>query len=272
MLAPAGAPASAQGQGFRVAPLTIDIYAAPEFAPDARYLEAALRTAGTALPIPPRLQRLSARPRHLSADWTFWLANDSLPLDWKSGLRQNARQLWLSATGPGVPDTSQLATNEPGATAATVFRRDHNTPAVMAEPVWADAQGRAILARQALGRGYLYRLHTRLNPAWSELADDPQLPARLLALLQPESDGDNSPTTGLVSQLEAIHERRTLAPAQLPVPQVARPAAAAPSHPKPPVILQTDLRPWLVLLTGLLLLAERLWSARKDSATTQVSG
>ncbi|MET4075610.1 BatA domain-containing protein [Hymenobacter sp. UYCo722] len=251
---------------LEAAPTEISIYATPEFAADARYLEAALRAAGTALALPPRLRRLAASPAHLQADWTFWLSAEPLPLDWQESTRKYARHLWLEAPGPGLADTSSLAVTKPGATAVTVLRRDARPPAPGLETVWADGRGRAILSRQALGRGSVYQLHTRLNPIWSELANDPQLPARLLALLQPDpTDNFNAPQTRL-AEAEAAHDRRALAPAQLPAASASAALPAATSTP-PPGFRTTDLRPWLVLLAGLLLLVERLLAARREAKT-----
>ena len=261
------APAMAAGRGFNleVTPTDIIIYASPEYAADARYLEAALRAAGTALAIPPRLRRLSARPPHLQADWTFWLSAEPLPSDWQEGTKKYARHLWREASGRGVADTARLAASGPYAAAVMVLRRDAHPPAPGHQTVWADGRGRAILSRHALGRGSVYQLHTRLNPAWSELANDPQLPARLLELLQPEPTINFDGMHTQLAETEAAHERRALAPAQLPT---AASTAMPATDMLPPTFRTTDLRPWLVLLAGGLLLAERLLAARRTGNTS----
>ena len=263
MLVPAtGKPRAIDKVAVDTAPMVIELYASPEYAADARYLEAALRAAGTALPTRPLLRRLQTRPNQLRAPWTFWLSAEPLPQNWRADLSRTAGNVWLEAAGPGVADTARIATTAANAAAAAVLRRDARPVAAGRETVWADGRGRAILSRQALGSSAVYRLHTRLAPAWSELADDPQLPARLLELLQP------APTTSLSRQpthlaaAETAHDRRALAPAQLP--------ATASAHPAPPtaapVAFRTaDLRPWLVLLAGLLLLLERLLARRRDT-------
>lgn len=257
LIATAGGPKATANIAIDTAPLAIDLYASPEYAADARYLEAALRAAGTALPTRPLLRRLSARPNQLSAPLTFWLSADPLPRNWQADLRKAARTIWLEAAGPGVADTAHVATAAPDAAAVQVYRRDARPVAAGLETVWADGRGRAVLSRQAVGLGAVYQLHTRLNPAWSELADDAQLPARLLELLQPEpTNGFNRQSTRLAAA-EAVHDRRALAQAQLPTTAAASARQTAAIAP-PATFRQTDLRPWLVLLAGLLLLLERL--------------
>ena len=245
-------------------PKVIEIYASPQYATDARYLEAGLRAAGAGLLTAPQLRRVAVRPAQLQASWTFWLSDEPLPPNWQQDLTANGLQLWREAAAPGVADTARLATPEAAAAAVMVFRRAALPLAAGLETVWADGRGRPILSRQRLGRGSVLQLYTRLSPTWSALADDPQFPARLLELLQPEpTDNSGNPLTQLAAT-EAAHDRRALAPAQLP----ATPARAARTSPAPtpvPTFRTTDLRPWLVLLAGLLLLAERLLARRRDS-------
>ena len=262
LVAGSSAPAAGPGMRVDVVPLAIDIYAAPEFAADARYLEAALRAAGTALALPPRLRRLAARPAHLTADWVFWLSAEPLPPDWQAGVAINGRNLWREAPGPGVADTARLASSEPGAPVA-VFRRSTTGPEPDGETLWADGRGHAILSRQAWGRGATYQLHTRLNPAWSELADDPQLPAHLLELLQPDHSSDPAMPQTRLARLEAAHDRRALDPAQLTAVPAPTTQPFRGTGPAPVRFYQTDLRPWLVLLAALLLLIERLLAHRQ---------
>ena len=259
------APDSGHGIGVEVAPTNIAVYASPAYAADARYLEAALRAAGSVLAIPPRLRRLSIRPAHLRAGWTFWLSDEPLPRGWREDAAKSTRHLWLEAPRPGIADTSRFAATETGTTAVRVFRRDARPPAPGPETVWADGQGRPILSRQQVGRGNVYQLHTRLAPSWSELADDPLLPARLLELLQPEPTDGISTSQTRPAEPEAAHDRRALSPAQLPAGLPSTPPTSAKA---PPVTFRTtDLRPWLVLLAGLLLLFERLLAARRAAIT-----
>ena len=254
-----------------VTPTLIELYASPEYAVDARYLEAALRAAAVGMPVPPKLLRTKLRPTHLKADWTFWLSAEPLPQNWQQDADKNAQRLWLEATGPGVADTAHFATTEPAAVPATVFRRDARRPAPGNAIVWADGRGRAILSRQALGRGSLYQLHTRLHPTWSELADDSQLPARLLELLQPEPNGNAARQQPPLAQREAAHDRRALAPTQLPTSAGPATGPTGQKTALPDAFRQTDLRPWLVLLAGLLLLLERLLAYRRSRLLTAAS-
>ena len=250
--------AAGQSIGLEARPMEMELYVSPEYSADARCLEAALRAAGTALAIPPRLHRVSAPPAHLQADWTFWLSAAPLPQDWQADLKKHARQLWRVSPGAGVADTASFAAAEPGAASVTVFRRDARPVSPGHATVWADGRGRAILSRRPLGLSNVFQLHTRLNPTWSEMADDPQLPARLLELLQPEPANSSQPRLA-----KAAHDRRVLASAQLPA------TSASPIGPTTATqaarFRVTDLRPWLVLLAGLLLLLERLLAHHRES-------
>ncbi|MBO2008926.1 BatA domain-containing protein [Hymenobacter negativus] len=238
-------------------PQVIEIYASPAYARDAHYLEAALRAAATGLLNPPLLRRLATRPDHLQAYWTFWLSDEPLP----KGERSSSSHIWREAAGPGVADTARLATTETQAAPITVFRRGTELPSDTREPGWVDGRGRPLLSRQTGVAGIFYQLHTHLDPAWSTLADAPQLPARLLRLLQPTpTDEGLYAVTELDRQL-AQYDQRTLDPAQLTTSRQAQ--AAAPSR----VLNQriTDLQPWLVLVAGLLLLLERLLARRREN-------
>ncbi|GAB3848752.1 hypothetical protein GCM10028822_12110 [Hymenobacter terrigena] len=253
---------SDEGVAIEAMPARIEIYASPEYAADAHYLQAGLRAVAGELPIVPQLRQVKTRPNNLHADWLFWLSDEPLPQGWREDMARNKHQLWVEAAAPGVVDTARLATNEPDAAAVTVFRRGDHAAFQGGETVWADGRGRAILSRQPLGHGFVYQLHTRLNPAWSELADAPQLPARLLELLRPEAaDNIGGIQTGL-AEAEAAHDRRTLAPAQLAGASTLATPALINAHPAHG-FRQTDLRPWLVLLAGLLLLFERLLAQRR---------
>ncbi|MDQ2794775.1 MAG: BatA domain-containing protein [Bacteroidota bacterium] len=260
-----GGPNAADTIAISATRTVIEIYATPAYATDARYLEAGLRAAAAGLTPPPQLRRVTQRPARLQADWTFWLSDEPLPPHWQQDVKTNGFQLWQEAAAPGVADTARLAAAEAGAPAVRVFRRTGRAAEAGQETVWADGRGRPILARQRLGRGSLFQLHTRLNPIWSELADDPQLPTRLLELLQPEPNATSSNQPSQLASIEAAHDRRALAPAQLsgePVVSAAPPTASAVAA---RTFRTTDLRPWLVLLAGLLLLLERLLARRRES-------
>ena len=279
LLVPVAEPESENGVPTGQPPMVIELYTSPEFTADARYLEAALRAASTGLALAPVLRRMTVRPRHLTtAGWTFWLSNEPLPAGWREEMQRKGGHLWREAAGPGVADTARLATF--GA-AVSVFRREvkrGNDPS--SRPLWADARGRPVLAYQPVGRGAVYHLSTRLNPAWSELADNPELPAQLLTLLQPELGNSLTPAAmpsdqPLIAQQLALHDQRALDPAQLVV-AAGSPAKTTvtdvPAKPAgPPGFRQTDLRPWLVVLAGLLLLFERLLAARRAAAISPAS-
>ncbi|MBF9144125.1 BatA domain-containing protein [Hymenobacter properus] len=265
VLAPTGAQRSDYQVDVGIPPLVIDVYATPEFAADARYLEAALRAVALGMPIPPQLRRVSAPPRHLTG-WTFWLSAEPLPAGLREDLKTFGSHLWQEAADVGVADTSTLVTESPSAS-VRIFRRGTGRVAVGQETLWADGLGRPVLSRQALGRGGIYQLHTRLSPAWSQLADDPELPARLLALLQPEATDATAPilyrprNLALEQRLQHF-DRRVLDPSQL----TAGPRLLPTNAPVQPMRQRiTELRPWLVLVAGLLFLLERLLARRREN-------
>ena len=246
-------------------PLVIEIYSTPEYAADARCLEAAVRAAAIGLAIPPLLRRVKVRPTHLSSGWTFWLSDEPLPLTWQKDVRNNAR-VWQEAVGPGVADTTRLATSSAAVAPVTVFRRGTGPSPKTAVPLWSDGQGRPILTRQSLGHGAVFHLATRLNSEWSELATDPELPARMLALLQPEAT-DRVGSATAFDQTMANHDQRALDPLQLITANTPHNQATAPTPAVPPAFRFTDLRPWLVLAAGLLFLLERLLARKREART-----
>lgn len=253
---------------IRKSPFTVTLYVTPEYAADALYWEAALRAAAVGLPVALQLRWVTELPGQLQADWTFWLSNEALPQNWQQPVRDGAT-VWQEAAGPGVPDTARFATADASAATGMVFRRGAGRPAPGSATVWPDGQGRPVLSRRVLGRGASYQLHTRLALPWSELADDPQLPARLLALLQPAATDEAagvsyySRNPGLERQL-CRFDHRALDPAQLTTTPHLQPTTA-PHHPVSE--RTTDLRPWLVLTAGMLLLFER-WRAGQQGGST----
>ncbi|WP_216688422.1 BatA domain-containing protein [Hymenobacter siberiensis] len=273
-LVPANGATSASTPAIEVrkSPLTIDLYATPEYTADARYWEAAVRAAAVGLPVALQLRRVTDRPRQLQADWTCWLSDEALPRNWQQTVQQGAT-IWQEAAGPGVPDTASFAAADASGSAGLVFRRGARPPALGSATVWADGRGRPVLSRRMLGRGATYQLHTRLAPPWSELADDPQMPARLLKLLQPAAPDEAAAVLyhprnpGLEQQLSRF-DHRALDPAQLTSAPRMQPTAA-------PIRAAgertTDLRPWLVLAAGLLFLLERWLAGRRAGSTLPTS-
>ncbi|HET9505114.1 MAG TPA: BatA domain-containing protein [Hymenobacter sp.] len=241
----------------RPAALRAWVYAPPAYAAEARYLRAALRAASVGLPGPlavtvsPSLPGVADTP-----DWLFWLSAAPVPAAWRARVL-GGLHLWQAPAGPGTPDTSLLVA--PGLAAevpATLWRRAALAASASTETLWADAQGRPVLTRRALGRGAVYQAATLINPTWSTLADNPALPALLLDVLQP------APAGAALARLQA-HDQRRLDATQLPKPQHRAPGTAI-----PPTFRLLDLRPWLVLLAGLLLALERGLAARRGASTS----
>jgi hypothetical protein len=243
----------------RPAALRVWVYATPAYADDARYLRAALRAASAGLPGPLALTVSSSLPSPASTpDWLFWLSSAPVPAAWRAQVRQGLH-VWQAAAGPGAADTALLAA--PGlanAAAVSLWRRAPVAAGPAAEVVWADGRGRAVLTRQPQGQGAFYQFATRLTPTWSELPESPTLPALLLSVVRP------TPTGAELTRLHT-HDQRRLDPAQLPTPLAT--ASASASQPQPVAFRLLDLRPWLVVLAGLLLALER-WLAQRRATST----
>jgi hypothetical protein len=239
------------------AALRVWVHAPPAYAAEAHYLRAALRAASVGLPGPLTLTVSPGLPTAADApDWLFWLPAAPVPVAWRARV-PGGLHLWQAPAGPGTPDTSLLvALGLAAELPATVWRRTAIAAPIGSETLWADAQGRPVLTRRALGQGAIYQTNTRLNPAWSTLADNPALPALLLDVLQP------APAGAALTRLQAYDQRR-LDATQLPQPQRLALGAVI-----PPAFRLLDLRPWLVLLAGLLLALERGLAARRAASTS----
>ncbi|OGX81207.1 hypothetical protein BEN48_06275 [Hymenobacter glacialis] len=253
----------------RTQPLRVVIYSTPEYALDARYLQAGVRATAPGLAVPLALSTTTAPPPATTpTDWLFWLSSAPLPAEWQAAVRKSGTKVWQETTGAGVADISRLLPISADEVPAMIMKRQRpdSLAASTASALWVDGQGRAVLSRLAQGQGAIYNLHTRLNPNWSNLADSPALPTRLLALLQPETTDALLPgQRSGPDQALAAQDQRALDPAQL-YASTAAPAAqaAAPRPPAPLASRQTDLRPWFVLLAGLLFACERLLARRRD--------
>jgi hypothetical protein len=234
----------------------------PAYAADARYLRAGLRAAAAGLPVALQLSTTSTPPSPTPpADWLFWLSDAPLPAAWHEAVRKGAH-VWQEAPGAGAADTASLAMTAAEEALVTLFRRDKAPPASTLSagtvPIWADGRGRAVLSRREFGKGAVYQLHTRLSPAWSEIADSPILPTQLLSLLEPELAESTLPA--------AAHDQRALDPAQFSLTNSKLKSAATFGTVAPAVFRSTDLRPWLVLAAGLLFALERLLARRREAA------
>lgn len=264
---PTRTPNADSAMAIESSPEVIAIYSTPAYAADARYLQAGVRAASAGFRVPPLLKNTSTPPRP-GARWLFWLSDEPLPAEWHQAIREGAR-VWQEAAGPGAPDTARVLAAGSGESGATIFRR---SPADAQKPgeagvsvVWADGLGRAVLSEQVEGKGALYRLHTRLRPDWSNLADDPELPGRLLELLRPAPPEAYASTTSAFDQTLAAHDLRAIDPAQLLVRRQDK-TEQMPARTAPAAVRITELRPWLVLVAGLLFFLERLLARRREAA------
>ncbi|MBJ6109995.1 BatA domain-containing protein [Hymenobacter sp. BT523] len=244
------------------APLVIELYAAPGYAAEARYLKAALRAASVGFSVAPTI-RLSAVPPRPGAEWLFWLTDESLPEEWHVAA-QNGAQVWQEAAAPGVADDARLVPELATEAPVHILRRDGKGAAPADQPLWRDGRGRAVLSVRSLGQGALYRLHTRLDPAWSDLADNPALPARLLTLLRPVPVDTRVAATSPTDQALAALDQRALDPAQLPAARGSEAGTPLATTSVPTAFQAADLRPWLVLAAGILFALERLLAFRRE--------
>jgi hypothetical protein len=235
------------------------IYYAAGQAEEARYLTAALRAAGSGLLVPPVITVSATAPAPTdSLDWVFWLSDAPMPAAWKSRVTKGLAW-WQQAAGPGAPAAASFATA--GADALIpILRRDTAAILPPSTVTWADGAGQAVLSRRVEGLGQIYRMHTRLNPTWSGLADSPELPTLLLELLEPATPAlamsRKDYRAVALTQVQAAIQPKS------PTDQNAPRKAA-----KPAADTFTDLRPWAVLLAGLLFGLERLLAQRRPVST-----
>ncbi|MDB5236634.1 MAG: hypothetical protein JWR44_3627 [Hymenobacter sp.] len=252
----------------RTGPLRVLIFSGVGYLAETRTLRAGIQAAGAGIPVPVALTLTTRAPDpNAQIDWLFWLSDAPLPAVWREAVRKGTR-VWQEAAGPGTATQSRVAL-QPGEFSEQIFRRTGPAADTAGgELVWADGFGRAVLSRRALGLGALYQLHTRLNPPWSNLADSPLLPAHLLDLLQPETRAGTA-----AHQVLALHDKRTLDPAQLQTP-ANQDSSLKNSPAKPGSGLTsfrfTDLRPWLVLVATVLFALERLLARRRDAQASSV--
>ncbi|MFD2784957.1 BatA domain-containing protein [Hymenobacter rubripertinctus] len=212
-------------------------------AASARVLAAALRALAPVLPLRPRFSSSPALPAAPdSLDWLFWLRDAPLPARWANapGLRT-----WQEAS-TAAKGTATWFRPAGSGTALALARLD-TVAAGGTTTLWLTAAGRPLLSWQAPGR---YHLHTRLDAAWSSLADSPELPALLLPLVLPETSPAFQP------------DSRQLPLAQLHSPVAAAAGVLSSAGPTRP------LAPWLVLGAGLLFALERLLAARRNARPT----
>lgn len=208
-------------------------------AASARVLAAALRAVGPALPLPPRLTVSTASAALPdSLDWLFWLREQPLP----AGVA-GSTQVWQEASPKAAAVTTRFL---PAGTGQPIAVQRLDTTVAAATTLWVTATGQPLLSQVAPGR---YYFHSRLAPAWSSLADSPELPGLLLPLLLPV------PPPGLTP------DARTLDLAQLHGPVSGVTTTVGPTAPRRP------LAPWLVLAAGLLFGAERLLAARRAAVS-----
>lgn len=251
---------------LRTQPLRITIYQSDVYASDARYLQAGLRAAAIGLAVPLALSTTTRIPDPAQApDWLFWLTDSPLPAAWRDAVRRGAH-VWQEAAAPGLADQATLVADGAEEGLVHLFRRGAARQDSANFPIWADGQGRAVLSRRVLGRGAFFQLHTRLNPSWSELADSPALPTRLLTLLQPDPADANAPAEIALEQ--AAHDQRAIDPTQLHLGTKVASNTAAVTNNSTSAFRVTDLRPWLVLAAGLLFALERLLARRRDMQAT----
>lgn len=243
-------------------PLSIQVYATSAYAAEARTLLAGLRAAALGLPVPPQITATAVPPAAGPSGWLFWLSDQQLPPAWREAVAQGA-QVWQEAAGPGVADTAQLTST---ADEAAIFRREPKLPAASSagQPLWADSYGRPVLTQCRIGSGAIHHLSTHLSPPWSELADSPDLPSQLLKLLQPELFDEHPPLPTELDHQLARYDQRAFDPTQLTTTARAQPSVASSPLPNQRT---TDLRPWLVLVAGLLFLLERLLARHQENRT-----
>ncbi|GAB2795686.1 hypothetical protein GCM10027175_38220 [Hymenobacter latericoloratus] len=216
-------------------------------APSARVLAAALRATGSVLPLAPRLTVDPAAPLPAdSLDWLFWLREAPVPAEWAGRVPAGLR-IWQEAAGAGQVRAASFA--GPGSAAPVRVHRLDAAVTQQATTAWPLATGEPLLSARANGAGTWYHLHTRLDPAWSDLDESPELPALLLPLFLPELPATSTPGP----------DPRAMPLRQLTAGAAATPTTAPGATPGP----IRHLTPWVVAAAGLLFGLERLLAARR---------
>ena len=144
--------AGREAVAVRAAPVRVWLRADAGHATEARYWRAAVQAASIGFAAPLRLtSSADAAP-----DILLWLTDAPVPARQRQRVAQGM-QLWRTGTGAGRAVVSQLT--PPAAAPVSLLRLDTVRTAA-AELLWTNAAGRAVLTRQAAGRGAEYRLHT----------------------------------------------------------------------------------------------------------------
>jgi hypothetical protein len=177
---------------------------------------------------------------------------------------QQGTHVWQQATASGAATNAHLVTSTEEVPAVIIQRGTAGMPAG-STALWSDGLGRAVLSQRPEGQGGYYQFYTRLHPAWSDLADSPGLPARLLEIIQPENGGGALATS--TDRTLANQDLRAIDAAQLPARAAAASNSTPPAQAAPKAFRVTDLRPWLVLAVGVLFLLERLLARRREAPT-----
>lgn len=175
---------------------------------DARYIRAAIETAGQATGIPAIVTMASAADPVQTGDaanWIVWLSTRPVPAVVLERVRRGATL--VTDAGSARPDDhrSRILLADQPADAWLARRSDQ---ADSGASLWSDGSGRPLLTVDREGAGLHYRFHGRFHPAWSELVLREAFPEALARIwVGPDSAGSRSDDRPIaLSQLLPVHD------------------------------------------------------------------
>ena len=241
-------------------PLRVVLYTDASHAESSRHVRAALRAAALGLARPLEIHAVAPNaPLNRQPDWLFWLSDKPVAPSLLTQVRRGS-QLWQEAATAGAKVETQLdlrgLTDE---ATIVVSRLDTSRAPTGQAVVWQSGTGQPVLLRQALGRGAVYQLRTRLQAAWSGLPESPVLPELFLQVLRSEAEPAASQP-----------DLRQLDFRQLGAAAATSEAAAAATTKLPSPARNVELRTWVVLAALLLFALERALAYCRSSSLSSV--
>ena len=224
-------------------PLKVGLFFSDTRSEDAQFIKAALK-AMSAVDTPLEVTEYREKTEDLPKfQWIFWLSEKPLP-------QTLIRQIQAGATGltdaKGQPDwvATQLLWGVDRRHPSPEIRKRINAGRV-GQGVWFCSDGTPILTLEHMGRGGLYRFHSRFHPSWTSLVFSEAFPKALHPLLP-----SHEPRTTTPTDTRWLHQS-----------QIA-PVAVEKTAPDSPKYQQQPPPPWLWAPALLCFLLERRLSER----------
>jgi hypothetical protein len=182
-------------------------------ADDARYIRYAIETAADLLQKPWTISILpTSESMEIlnSTELIFWLSPQPLPQRILDRVEQGATVVRDAASAEyRISNGKVIMVGRDRGHGPRLWRS--SASANTGTPIWTDDSGRALLAVERIGRGAIYRFHSRFNPMWGELVLSPLFPEWILALLGEDAFLDGrSESANAASDMRRISDRQLL--------------------------------------------------------------